>query len=363
MSKNGLSFLRAPGKLIQVGMTVGQSRYRNELDGLRLSVISQWPQMMRSSTHLMTEFHEALLPASEGEGVFCLYLKVRNQGKISLYLEFANSNSLDAILNPSIMEHCRQQIPLLCWLLRNQPGAETGWEQLTHSTLISGTNAVESFGLAKVIAPGTFSPWGSVIVTAESLFPDILTDLSSAEKDHFFYLAASRLFDQIDRGVVAEEVEVLWSHDLEASIRENTPIISDVVHVHSRGRVWATMAAAIIAGFLGSWFVTNEVKSAVSTHRTQSSSTSREMKFFLWNRHPAAKELKAEKVEWLKPSPPKSLEVPKTEAKMQGPKTEEVTKKRTDAMNALGLQVSSPTAPSEQEARRADALKALTDGK
>ena len=364
MNKNGLSFLRAPGKLIQVGMTVGQSRYRAELDELRLAVIAQWPQMMRSRDYLLSELRDSLAKASqETDGVVCLYYKVRSQGKIALYLEFANTNSLDALVNPAIIERCREQIPLLCWLMRNQAGAETGWENLTQSTLISGTHSVDGFGLARLTSRSTFAPWGSVIVTPESLFPDILTDPTSAEKDHYLYLAASRVFDQIERGVPAEDVQVFWSHEVEASIRENTPIISASVATHTRGRVWITVCAAVIAGFLGSWFITNQVKSSAASRGSGSSNSSREMKFFLWDRPDlTATPAKMQGPVEAKPSPTKALEEPKVDrAEIQ--KAEDVAKKRSDALKALGLANAGSAAQDQEAARRADALKALTGGK
>ena len=355
MHNKGITYLRAPGKLIQVGVTTGQSLYRAELDNLRLAAISQWPQIMRNRPEATQELSVAVAKAKNyPDGVICLYLQMSNQGKPSVYVEYLNVNLLDSMVDPALVEKSKEQIPLLCWLLQKQLNGPTGWEHLTTTSISSGTHAVDGFGAARLSPTASFAPWGSAIVTAENTFPDILADPSIAEKDYLIYLQTSKLFQQLERPGGEDEVPILWAQASKSYDEGSINIVSaEEVGSQNRRRMLIGVAAAVVISFVGSYLISSSARSQAAPRISGAPEVQKEMKFFLWNK-PA-----------VKPEPKVLVAVPglkqvltkRVDGTEAAPllKPEDAAKKRADSLQALGL-----SQPSDEEKRKAEALKALT---
>ncbi len=361
MNNKGMTYLRAPGKLIQVGVTVGQKLHRNELDTLRLAAISQWPQIMRNRTESTQELTSAVEKAKHyPDGVICLYLQIANLGKRSLYVEYLNVNLLSSMTDPALIEKSREQIPLLCWLLQKQLNAATGWENLTTTTIVSGAHVVDGFGAARLSPTASFAPWGSAIVTAENVFPDLLADPSIAEKDYLIYVQTSKMFEQLERTTTVkkeDEIPILWSQTNQNYDESSINLVSgEDRDGQSRRKMLIGVAAAVVVSFIGSWMVSNSTR-AQGSIRVTPPEVQREMKFFLWNRPAPAAEPKAALLPTARvlAAPAK----PAVEVSAPSPKPEDTARRRAEALQALGL---GQTGVSEDEKRK-EALKALTNGK
>ena len=362
MNNKGMTYLRAPGKLIQVGVTVGQTLHRNELDTLRLAAVSQWPQIMRNRADSAKELTSAVEKAKHyPDGVICLYLQIANVGKRSLYLEYLNVNLLDSMTDPALIEKSKEQIPLLCWLLKKQLNAATGWENLTTTTIVSGSHVVDGFGAARLSPTASFAPWGSAIVTAESVFPDLLADPSIAEKDYLIYVQTSKIFEQLERTATIkkeDEIPILWSQTNQNYDESSINFVSgEDRDGQSRRKMLVGVAAAVVVSFIGSWMISNSTR-AQGSIRVSPPEVQREMKFFLWNRPAAAVATKATPIPTAKalPTPAK----PALEVTAPSPKPEDSSRRRAEALQALGL---GQTNGAPEEEKRKEALKALTNGK
>ena len=362
MNNKGMTYLRAPGKLIQVGVTVGQTLHRSELDTLRLAAVSQWPQIMRNRTESAQDITSAVEKAKHyPDGVICLYLQITNVGKRSLYLEYLNVNLLDSMTDMALIEKSREQIPLLCWLLQKQPNAATGWENLTTTTIVSGAHIVDGFGAARLSPTASFAPWGSAIVTAESVFPDLLADPSIAEKDYLIYLQTSKLFEQLERTTTTkkeDEIPILWSQTKQNYDESSINIVSgEDEDGQSRRKMLIGVAAAVVVSFIGSWMISNSTR-AQGAIRVSPPEVQREMKFFLWNRPAAKVEPKATPIPTARVLPVTAK--PAVEVASPSPKPEDTARRRAEALQALGL---GQTNGVSEEEKRKEALQALTNGK
>ncbi len=365
MHAKGLTYLRAPGKLIQVGVTVGQSLYRTELDDMRLAVISQWPQLMRNRAETAQELSQAVEKAKHfPDGVICLYFQITHNGKASIYVEYINVNLLESMGAPALVEKSRTQIPLFCWLLQKQLNGPTGWEHLTNSAILSGGHAVVGFGAARLYSASSFAPWGSALVTQENVFPDLQTDQSIAEKDYLIYLQISKLFDQLRKTGGDGDVPILWSQ----SSRQYEDgganlVLTEDSGAGSRRKMLVMVAAAVLVSFVGSWLISNSTRTQAAPRMSGAPEVAKEMKFFLWNRpesNPAPKPvqtLPAQKI------PAKRAEIDngailRAEQDQQARQQEEAVRKKSEALKALGLAQSG-----DDDKKKSEALKALTNSR
>ena len=260
-----------------------------------------------------------------------------------------------------MIEKSREQIPLLCWLLQKQLNAPTGWENLTTTTIVSGSHVVDGFGAARISPTASFAPWGSAIVTAENVFPDLLADPSIAEKDYLIYLQTSKMFEQLERTTTTkkeDEIPILWSQTKQHYDESRINIVSgDDEGGQSRRKMLIGVAAAVVVSFLGSWMISNSTR-AQGTIRVAPPEVQREMKFFLWNRPAPKVEPKALPVPTAKAilAPAKST----VEVAAPSPKPEDTARRRAEALQALGM---GQTNGVSEDEKRKEALKALTNGK
>ena len=368
MRSKGLTYLRAPGKLIQVGVTVGQSLYREELDELRLAVVSQWPQIMRNRAEPARELSAAVEKSRHyPDGVICLFFQINHKGKPSVYVEYINVNLLDSMSEPALVENSRTQIPLFCWLLQKQLNGPTGWENLANSTILGGRPGVEGFGAARLHSTSSFAPWGSAIVTQGNLFPDLLTDPSMNEKDHPIFLQISKLFDQLERTGGEGDIPILWSQNSQHYEESNVNLVmaEDTGSAHRRTMLIA-VAATVLCIFLASWLVSNSAHTDASPRVSGAPEVQREMKFFLWNRQPPKPEVRpfpvpaaAVKLPPAKKPDPAVDQAAELRAEQElRARQEEAAQRKADALRALGVGQTS-----DEEKKKSDALKALTNGR
>ena len=366
MHAKGLTYLRAPGKLIQVGVTTGQSLYRAELDEMRLAVISQWPQLMRNRADTAQELSLAVEKAKHfPDGVICLYFQVIHNSKPSIYVEYINVNLLESMGAPALIEKSRTQIPLFCWLLQKQLNGPTGWEHLTNSAILSGGHAVGGFGAARLYPASSFAPWGSALVTQENVFPDLLTDQSIAEKDYLVYLHTSKLFDQLRQQGGEGDIPILWSQS-SRQYEEGSAnlVLTEDSGAGSRRKMLILVAAAVLVSFIGSWMISTSTRTQAAPRMSGAPEVAKEMQFFLWNRptpKPEVKPIQAPQAPKFVPAKKTEIDnaaIQRAEQEQQARQQEEAARKKSEALKALGLSQSG-----DDEKKKSEALKALTNSR